>query len=424
MKTLALIDRVGESIVGTSLFSARFNGVGVGRHVPLVRKGEDAEGLIRAGFLDGSSPIELNILSIRTVRAALARSSVFATTRPDWIPPGGLFHSRPSVAYVPPEVLTRPTTDGLRALGSTGPAGSAVASLRGQATDGAFWNGLAKQHLYAPWLRELLAHARAMGISLFAPPVPVLSHDLPGASLLQAQINLSAVSIKSKLGNDPSIPGLLYGLHVHPSALADPVMLNTAIKQLDHVTSQADNEFWGVHLNFTDVGVVTTQGAARIQAAKELIREASRIGRDAGMFSWVGDTCAIGPSLLDEGPAFTSYHPGLTPHKIYGPSAPSSIDVQCGKVIEVWDYNLKLRSDIARKGWKVDDTGLFPALVPVAVRSASPKTFRVEFGKPNNIAVAERLNIEREKELVQLGNARPGQSHVGKSSDFRIIPWA
>jgi hypothetical protein len=424
MKTLSLIDRIGESIVGTSIFSPRFTGVQVGRHVPLVRRGEDAEGLIRAGFLGEDVPIELNLLAVRTVRAALARGSTLASSRGDRLDPASLFHSRPSVAYIPPETLTRPHRDGVAALNAMGGAATSVASLRSGAADGAFWTGVAQHHVYAPWVRESFLQARTMGISLLVPPVPVVSRDLPGAAILQGRINLSAAAIRATFGSDSSIPGLMYGLHFHPNALSQPLVLQTALQQLSAIVARADNEFWGVHVSFTDIGAVTQQGAVGVQGAKEVVREASRIAADAGMFTWVSDTGAVGPALLDEGPAFSSYHPGLSPHKIYNGGAATTEDIKCGKVLEVWNYNLLLRSQIGRKQWTVDDTGLFPNVVPVDLRAGTPPAFRVRFGKPNNIAVAERLNAEREKELVQVGNARPGKSHIGKSNDLRISPWA
>jgi hypothetical protein len=424
MKTLSLIDRVGESIVGTALFSPRFTGVQVGLHTPLVRKGEDAEGLLRAGFLSPGAPLELNILSTRTVRQVLQRSTPIASLHTDWISPPGLFHSRPSIAYVPPETLTNPSDAGIKALASTGTAGAQVATVRKQSADGTFWTELAKRRLYPPWLRELLMDSRSLGVSLLAPPVPVVTRDVPGAAILQAQLNLGAASIRLAMGPDPAIPGIMYSLYLHPSALSETSTLRMTIQQLSHVIGRADNAFWGVHMHFTDLGAITTQGAGRIQAAKDVVREVSRLAADAGIFTWVSDAGAVGPAILDEGPAFTSYHPGLSPHKIYSASAPGSTDVQCGKVIELWDYNLKLRSDLGKNGWKVDDTGLFPNTVPSQFRMATPRTFRLDFGKPNNVAVAERLNSEREKELIKNGNTRPGQAHVGKSKDFRIVPWA
>jgi hypothetical protein len=42
MKTLSIIDKVGDSIVGTATLSPRFTAVQIGRHCPLVRTGEDA----------------------------------------------------------------------------------------------------------------------------------------------------------------------------------------------------------------------------------------------------------------------------------------------------------------------------------------------------------------------------------------------
>ena len=63
-------------------------------------------------------------------------------------------------------------------------------------------------------------------------------------------------------------------------------------------------------------------------------------------------------------------------------------------------------------------------LKPLTRWNEAYKEFRVGFARPNNIAVAERLNEERRKEVLVKGNAKPGSSHVGRSNDHRIAPWA
>lgn len=421
MKTLSIINRVGESLVGTAIFSPRFTGIQIGRHCPLVRNGEDAEGLLHANFIQTDLPVELNLLATRKVRAALARgATMFGATAPA---ASSLFYSRPSIGYLPPEVLTEPTAKGIKALSDTGPAGRAVAAIRNGAPDGQFWSQLAQLRLYVPWVRELIAHAQSMGLSLLTPPVPVVSRNLPGAAVLQSRINLSAAAIRATYGGDPAVPNLVYGLHIHPSALTDPVLLRTVLHQFAAVVGTVDNAFYGVHVSFTDLGAVTVRGAPSINVARDLVREVARLASDASMFCWISDTGAVGPAVLDEGPSFTSYHPGLTPRRIYAESAPASLDAQCGKVLQMWSYNLLRRSEISQRAWKVEDTGLFPPLVPVGLRAGPPKHFRVKFGKPTNIGVADRLNTERERELNQAGNARPGRAHVGKSNDARIAPW-
>lgn len=174
------------------------------------------------------------------------------------------------------------------------------------------------------------------GVQARADPVPFA----PGAAVLQSRINLSAAAIRATYGTDPAVPGLAYGLHLHPSTLGDPVALQTALQQFSAVISAGDNEFYAVHIHFTDLGSVTSSGGVAIEAAREFVREASRIAGDAGMFAWVSDTGAIGPSVLDEGTAFTAYHPGLTPRKLYVDSAATPLDAQCGKVLQIWAYDL------------------------------------------------------------------------------------
>ena len=73
----------------------------------------------------------------------------------------------------------------------------------------------------------------------------------------------------------------------------------------------------------------------------------------------------------------------------------------------------------------MDDTGLYINEVPVEARGDRAwRQYRIDFGKPYNISVMEKLNLERDKELRINKNVNPGSSHLGRSNDPLIAPWA
>ena len=58
------------------------------------------------------------------------------------------------------------------------------------------------------------------------------------------------------------------------------------------------------------------------------------------------------------------------------------------------------------------------------LRGNAYKAYRVDFAKPYSISVMERFNVERNKELEVRKNAKPGHSHLGRSKDAAMAPWA
>lgn len=424
MRTLAVTAKIGESISGYAAMGQRFASVQVGKMAPLLRKSEDAEAILRTGFLDAGVPLELNLLHARLIRGVLRRLAPLAITQEGWNHPDPLLHTRPLLSYVPPETLTYANEPGLKALGNTGSTGQEVAHLRSSLSDAAFWTELASRKLYDKWVRELLRVGSELDISLFAPPVPPVTRDLPAAADRQADVNVAALGFIPKPPIALHPVGPLYSLHVHPNALLETDLMNRALAGLSRSISEADNPYWGVHLHFTDISLAAEGGAGRVEAARALISEVSRIAQGSYMFTVVSDAGPIGPVALDYGASFATYHTGMTMHRAYVEGGPDDVDLQAGKTLGVWDYNLRGRKELGRRGWKVDDNGYTPREVPIPLRTGSPKTYRVEFGKPNNIGTAERINVLREKELNSGKNARPGLTHVGKSSDRLIAPWA
>ena len=61
---------------------------------------------------------------------------------------------------------------------------------------------------------------------------------------------------------------------------------------------------------------------------------------------------------------------------------------------------------------------------PCSTEGGPQSSFRIEFAKPNNVACLERLNEERDIELIKNGNARPGRSVVLRSKDGPICAWS
>ncbi len=342
-----------------------------------------------------------------------------------YLAPDRMIKFRPSIGYVPPELMTEPNADGLRALGRSKGESRKVAALRETNSDGGFWVAMAKQNRYIAWLQELAGWADFMGVSLVAPPVPVVTSDLETSPEKQAELNLLAASIWRQVVGLREL-GLMYSLHVHPSALEEPDMLRRTLRGFARSITSRDNPYWGVHINFVDIGLATRR-PDRILGAKDFAREASRIAKSAGVFAWGSDLGPVGPVFLDQGLSFVSYHTGMTPRRAYsgGSMDEEHADTSYGKVLGLWKYNLLERDNIKKQGWRVEDNGLFLSEVPTSLRvNEAYKEFRVGFARPNNIAIAERLNEERRNEVLVKGNAKPGSAHLGRSNDHRIAPWA
>ncbi len=424
MQTLHIEKTVGDSLLGFASFGPRHPAVTVGKMAPLLRKSEDPEGMFRAGFLDSGTPSELNLVGVGLIRSRMV-SLQSVPIEPHLLAPDRMVKFRPSVGYVPPELLTEPTPRGIQALVRGKGESAKVAGLRKANSDGEFWVEMAKQKRYIAWLQELVRQADFMGVDVVAPPVPVVTSELATSPEKQAELNLLAASVWRQVIGLREI-GLMYSLHVHPSALEEPDLLQRSLRGFSRAILSRDNPYWGVHVNYVDIGLATPR-PERIIAAKDFACEAARIGKSAGEYAWGSDLGPLGPVFLDQGFSFVSYHTGMTPRKAYtgGSMDEDHADTSYGKVLGLWKYNLMERATIKKQGWRVEDNGLFPSEVPTELRGEERyKEFRVGFARPNNIAVAERLNEERAREVLVKGNARPGSSHLGRSNDQRIAPWA
>ncbi|MBI4394026.1 MAG: hypothetical protein HY556_09565 [Euryarchaeota archaeon] len=436
IRTLEVKEVVGESLVGSARVGARHPPVEIGKMAPMFRKSEEPDGLVRASFLDPTVPIEINLLHWPLIRRALQRLAVQAPTHADWLNPSDLIRGRPAIGYVPPDALTEVYPAGIKALTTSGPVGRQISALRAGHPDANFWAAVADTGLYVPWLQELRAFVDAMGASLLAPPVPVVQGDLATSPDGQYAVNLAAANywremVTQDAGGAPTLIeaylrqrqiGLLYALPVHPTAFRNKVLLEKTLRYLDMALASGDNPYWGVHLHLFDMGLASRQG--RPAAVKEFVREVARIATNANVLTWVSDAGAVGPALLDLGVSFTSYHSGMTPGRVYGDGGgPGEKELQYGKIIELWKYNLCDRAYVESRNWTLEDTGLFNSVVPMSLRNTTPPKWRIGFSRPHNTAVAEKINQLREQELRK-GNVAPGRSHIGKSNDDRIAPWA
>lgn len=421
--TLNVMELVGSSVIGTARFSNRYHSIETGKCIPLIRTGEDVEGLARCNFLDGLTPIEFNILNRSVVMNALNRvQTAYPTHTESWLEPTSIVARRPSVGYVPPECFINPSKKAISALINSGKIGERVSELRAINPDGTFWAAIASEKLLIPFIGELLRSIKNLSGDLFASPVPVVTADLKTSPKIQGEVNRAiAGQWPLAVAGSFTTTGLLYSLHIHPTALTNKTLIKNALFQLSHSLS-GDLSYWGIHIHFTDISLVTKK-ASRIKMAKELVQQAARIGRQQNLFTWVSDVGPIGPVMLDLGAAFCSYYTGITPRVAYLDGMKFTPESNYGKALGLWDFNLNDIKDMEEKGWHLEDTGLMSPIVPQSLRSGKFKDYRVNFGKPHNVAVMERLNIERLKELRKK-NLKPGTSHLGRSSDANISPWA
>jgi hypothetical protein len=424
MRTLEVSAKLGESIVGTASLGPRFPAVQVGRMSPLVRTSEDAKGLLRASFLAHDVPIEISVLAAREVRATLIRTAqpLFETKLLTGVQ---LLRERPVLAYVPAECLADPSAKAVAGLSGTGAVGAQVARLRAEGSDVQFWKGVFAQGLYRKWIYEVAAAAGSIRASLVAAPVPVVTRDQPDSPSAQHEANALFARIWS---SDPTLRsvGPLYSLHLHPSAFRDTEVLQRALKALDMAMSVDDVPFWGVHVDVTDLGTITTGGGQQVQIAGDFFREVTRITEGAGLFTWLNNVGPAGPALLDRGFAFTSYTPGMTPRRAFLDGfRRTDGDTLFGKVLGgLWDYNLHPRRAVVHLKWSLQETGgRFHHVVPVELRDAATR-YRIEFAKPFNCAIAEQHNEYRERELAVRNEPSPGRAVIGRSSDATILPWA
>lgn len=454
-RSLSVISRVGESIVGSSLWGSRFQRISVGRAIPSLKKSEDADAMVRCGFLDPSLPIELNMVSVDAVRVALRQRLLLDPTESGSLDPETLLRSHPTIGYLPPELFSAPNVIGLRALEGSGASCKLVALSRLNESwsqdgapewakvrsshlrsDAAFWKEIAGRDLYPRLIGELLSRGEGARLSLIAPPVPVLHEDWVSSADLQHELNIAAATLLKPVSGSSAGIRPLYALHIHPSALHAPAIVQRALERLRLALTTTEFGFMGVHLNFLDLGAVNQDGATSIRVAKELAAKVAGIARDTGRFTVVSDAGPVGPAFLDSGAAFTTYAPGMTMRRTYpfvkAPKEQTRAikkrlqESKCGLVLGgPWNYSLLRYRDVRAQGWRLEEVaGKAANEVPATLRGAEPWTYRVNFSKPYNTAVQEVLNDARDRELNGKKNARPGSSILGRSEDPSIAPWA
>ncbi len=424
MTSLQVTDRVGNSIVGLGSVSPRMNPVEVGKCAPCIRTGEDVEGLLRCDFLDPTIPTEFNLINSVAILKKLQKNLNLMAFSEGVLNPLDLIANRPSIGFVPPECLSDPSDYGAKALERTGEIGKKISSLRVKNPDGKFWAAVAKEKLYPRWIRELLFRLKTLKGDAIPSPTPVINKEIKSSVDLQIEVNRSvAMSWKRIAGRRHREIGLLYSLHLAPNALDSPDLLRQAVLGLGESLEFGEN-FLGVHISFTNMRTASSK-ASRIETAKHFAREVSSTAGKYSLFTIVSDVGPVGPVFLDESVSFATYYPGMTPRKVFDSFGVVNKDLKFGKVLGLWKYNLHDRNDVRRRKDTMDDTGLYTNTVPLEARGpTSHREYRILFGKPYNVSVMERLNMERSKELKQKKNSNPGQSHIGRSSDPLIAPWA
>jgi hypothetical protein len=267
LQTINVIQRVGESLVGTTNWGSRFEHVPLGRAMPALKGGEDAEALLRCGFFERGSPLELNLLRADNFRRILRQRLLTDAGAEGWLHPESVLRDHPSIGYLPPELFSAPNSSGLHNLYASGVAGEAVARLwlspdantdeevdwgkirsADIVSDKAFWRSVAKSDAYPSLIGDLLTKGQNVRLSLLAPPVPCLRDGYSEAPDLQMDLNnVAATLMAPALGSTTSIHPA-YSLWVHPSALGEPQMLNDAVDNLRVALSDTSNGFRAVHL--------------------------------------------------------------------------------------------------------------------------------------------------------------------------------
>jgi len=372
-----------------------------------------------------------------------------------WLDPETLLRTHPSLGYLPPELFSAPNVAGLKALSDSSVTGAAVVRLRlkdppleegeldwskmageNVISDGAFWRKLAKSNLYPTLVGDLLSRGENVRISLLAPPVPALHEELGKSADLQFELNAAASALmKPPAGSSPAIRPL-YSLHVHPSALGRPELLQRSLDRLRLAMAGSEYGYIGVHLAFIDIGAIAVEGAPAIRTAKDFSARVIGIASSLGRFAIVSDTGPVGPTFLDLGAAFSTYGMGMTMHRTYpimrSPKKKTRTtkkrvrEAKYGKVLGgPWNYVLLRYRNVRDQNWTLEDpAGKFPKEVPPSLRGGPYDRYRIDFSKPYNTAVQEVLNDLRERELNNQTNTRPGKALLGKSDDSTIGSWA
>ena len=131
MKTLVVTREIEQSLVGSAIFSPRFQQVQIGKLAPAINSPEDAESIVRCHFLDPGLPFEVNLVCARSMRNRLNQQrfdvvdSSNSQASADRILP-----THPTVGYIPPELVNFPNNLGLARLSSSCLAGDRVAKAR------------------------------------------------------------------------------------------------------------------------------------------------------------------------------------------------------------------------------------------------------------------------------------------------------
>lgn len=455
MRTLTVVQTVGSAVVGTAYLGPKFQTVPIGKCLPALHSGEDARALARCGFLDASVPIEINLLAWRPIQAALLQRKLLAEPGDGSADPEILISRHAIIGSISPEVLSEPNPLALSALSGAGVVGHSLAELRATSkavgrvkkgkwrklrksdhfvSDPTYWERVSQQRaVYTRFLGELVDHGKPFAMALFAPPVPPIHARYSGSAELQGELNAAAAEWARPRSASTGSPGLLYNFSVMPSAFRDPDLVRGAIKVCSEALSQHDNRFHGVYLSISDLARISVSRGSRVRMVRDLVRELVSIANQSGMFVWIAEAGPAGISLLDEGASYTSYRLGMGSGPSYAlfktdqNNPPSEAELWTRKFGQVLSgpYGLELlqHAELSARGWLLtEENGRTSPLVPAILRK-DPDRFRVEFGKPNNVAVLDRLNELWEREIVVNGNARAGRAAVARSSEPAIRAW-
>lgn len=421
MKTLLVRDTIGNSILGTASFPG-YNNIEVGKMSPMLRTSEDPLGIARCGFLDPTVPMEVNLAHANKIRAQLLsiRQREFFDTNN--VKAEDMLKRRPSFGFIPPELFLNPNPKALEAMASNEGAFQEMAQILGNETPGGFWVEAAKEKRYFRLLQQQIALAGLLGVNLVAPAVPPATADLASSPDKQREVLNAATQIWDLARGNNDV-GLLYPLHLHPNMLTEADMLRSLVLNLRTAVLSGDNPYWAVHISFVDPTQLSRSGD-HIVGAKEFVKAVVQVARQAGMFVVASDVGPLGPAFLDLGVSFATYNSAMTPRTIYAAGGSAENELQYGKVLSIWSWQLLELAAVRRRGWMVEDTGLFPHEAPSHLRPGQAARYRIEFARPNNVATAEAMNRHLAVELAQRGHLNPGTTHLGKSRDKHAAAWA
>ncbi len=455
MRTLSISKTIRKSILGTAYLSPKYQSVQIGKSVPTIQSEEDARVLTNCGFLDSSVPIGVNLLKWRPIQATLLQRRLEIPADGALEDPATLVSRHPVVGYVPPEVFCEPTSIAVGALSDSGLIAKELAILRSKSValgrvedrkwraltrkkhfvgDSTFWlRSSSDRTLYSRFVSELISHGAPLGLSVLAAPVPVLQRRFPNSADLQGELNHACAEIV-RPGTDPRLEsGLLYSFHLEANVFQEKGIVRRAVDVCGAQLKHFGDRFWGIHISFVNLDRISQVGGAKVQAAVDLVDELVGIANEYGKFVWINGVGPVGAFMLDRGVSFTSYplNGGMkseyTVFRVDGGNPPSPELIWArsfGQTLSgPWSLSLRSRQEMEEHDWKVEDNDRTPPEVPLALRR-DPGSYRVQFGKANNVGVMEKLNEERERELVVRGNGTPGSDAVGRSQDAKVRVWA